>query len=245
MRHASSSPAATDRRSALLAASQAVALWPETMLQDGSPSQADPDEVIALEGDPADRLFLIVSGTVRLYKVMADGRRAIVRFLYPGEYFGYAADRHHRVSAEAVTAVQLRWWPRATVENRANRSPELQHWLAGLLDGDLRMALDHVLLLGRKTASERVASLVLDLLARSHLAQEFALPMSRLDMADHLGLTLETVSRVFSQLRNAKVIALPRPQHVRVLNVRQLARAAGEDEDIRLELAAAPRALAA
>jgi CRP-like cAMP-binding protein len=204
--------------------------WAASLPRDGSPAAAEPDEVIALEGEPADRVFVVTSGLVRLCKVLADGRRAIVRFLHPGDILGHASDRVHGVTAEAVGHVQMRWWPRASFENRASGSAELQRWLTRAVESELRSALDHMLLLGRKTASERVASLLLELMRRRAGASELELPMSRLDMADYLGLTLETVSRVFSQLRHSGVIALPRPQMVRVLSWAGLVRLAGDDD---------------
>jgi CRP-like cAMP-binding protein len=196
--------------------------------RDGSPASAEHDEVITLEGDPADRVFVVTRGTVRLCKVLADGRRAIVGFLHVGDLIGYSGDPTYRMTAEAVSDVQLRWWPRTTFNSRAIASTDLQRWLARAVERDLARALDHMLLLGRKTAAERVATLLVELMRRQAGRGELELPMSRLDMADYLGLTLETVSRVFSHLKQAKVIALPRPQTVRVLSVPALARWAGD-----------------
>ena len=198
---------------------------------DGHVVTAEIDEVIALEGDPAERVFVVLSGVVRLCKIMADGRRTIIRFLYPGDLLGPPNDLHYRLTAEAVTDVRLRCCPRGSFEARLAGSLDLQRWLAASVSRDLNHALNHMVLLGRKTATERVASMLLALARRNPGSADVYAPMSRLDMADHLGLTFETVSRVISQMRRDKIVALLRPQHIHLLNLAALRQMAGETAD--------------
>ncbi len=174
------------------------------------------------EGDPAEFIFNVTAGCVRLSKMMADGRRQITGFLFPGDFFGLAFDRSYTYSAEAVSNVQLCRFPRAKLEALLREFPKLEHRLLSMAANELVTAQDHMLMLGRKTAAERVASFLVSLARRAGRAgrreSPIELPMNRTDIADHLGLTIETVSRTFTQLRKAKLIDLGDAKHVTVLD---------------------------
>ena len=174
------------------------------------------------EGDPAEFIFNVTAGCVRLSKMMADGRRQITGFLFPGDFFGLAFDRSYTYSAEAVSNVQLCRFPRAKLEALLREFPKLEHRLLSMAANELVTAQDHMLMLGRKTAAERVASFLVSLARRAGRAgrreSPIELPMNRTDIADHLGLTIETVSRTFTQLRKAKLIYLGDAKHVTVLD---------------------------
>ncbi len=164
------------------------------------------------QGDSADWCYRVLSGCVRLVKLMEDGRRQISAFLLAGEQFGFDALDTHDFAAEAVTDVVLRRYPRRTVEALAEQQFALARRLRDLTAASLRAAHAQLVLLGRKTASERIASFLLDMDARLPARRSGALelPMSRTDMADYLGLTIETVCRVLAHLRRDGTIAVTR-----------------------------------
>lgn len=196
-------------------------------------STFQPNQMIFCEGDPATHIFEIAEGIVRLCRLLPDGRRAITGFLYPGDLTGISATLRHAFTAEAVTPVKLRRHARSHFEAAASRSPELSQRLFGIMRDEMSAALDQLLLLGRKTAHERVASFLLVVARRAsgiRTRSQVDLPMTRLDIADHLGLTLETVSRAFAKFKNDGLIALPTPHTVILLRPDLLCQLAGEDE---------------
>jgi CRP/FNR family nitrogen fixation transcriptional regulator len=150
------------------------------------------------ERDPADRLYEIVRGIVRTCRVLADGRRQIGAFYLPGETFGLTTRDEHVFAAEAVVDVHVLAIKRGTVAS-------LQLW--ELMQRELQAAQDRLHLL-IKTAPGRVASFLLEMAGRLQLDEEVELPMSRRDVADYLGLTIETVSRTLTQLERQSVISL-------------------------------------
>lgn len=196
----------------------------------GSPHRFTANEVIFLEGDAADEVQQVVAGVVRLSKLLADGRRAVLGFRYPGELLLPGLAERHGCSAEAVTEVVLRAGWRQALDAAAARSPELRHRLSALLWAELGAAHASLLRLGRMTAAERVASFLLTLGRGARAEGWIALPMSRLDIADHLGLTVETVSRVISQFRRRGLIALRGAHDVRLLRPAALRPLTGGDD---------------
>jgi CRP-like cAMP-binding protein len=168
-------------------------------------------ETIFSEGDEAKYSYKVVSGAIRLCKHLADGRRQIAGFVLPGEYCGFMHLDAHRFTAEATGDTVLIAYPQRQIESLAQQMPGVQRRLTGFLADRVRSMQDHVVLLGRLTARERVASLLLLLADRAGTEAQgpVALPMSRQDMADYLGLTIETVCRVLSDLKRMKVIELP------------------------------------
>jgi CRP/FNR family nitrogen fixation transcriptional regulator len=154
-----------------------------------------------------------VTGAVRTYKVLADGRRQIGAFHLPGDVFGLEAGEMHSFSAEAVVNSTIRVAKRAGIVALAARDANVAADLWTATARSLRGAQEHMLLLGRKSAEERVASFLLEMAGTSG-GEIIELPMSRQDIADYLGLTIETVSRTLTHLEEKAAIALPTSRRV-------------------------------
>jgi CRP/FNR family nitrogen fixation transcriptional regulator len=159
------------------------------------------------EKEPGDYFYKVIKGAVRTYKVLIDGRRQIGAFYLPGDIFGLDAGEEHLFSAEAVTAARILVIKRSTVVALAAWDHEVARQMWTLTGRELQRAQNHILLL-IKTAQERVASFLLEMAERMQ-GNEVALPMGRQDIADYLGLTIETVSRMLTQFENESAIALP------------------------------------
>src|ERR1700752_3422757 len=159
------------------------------------------DEEIYGEDEPAEYVYQVICGAVRTYKLLNDGRRQIGAFHLPGDVFGLDAGSTHRLTAEAIGDTTVRLVKRRSLETAAGSNVQVAHNLWTMTAGDLRHAEDHMLLLGRKTAMEKVATFLLEMDRRLAKAGMMALPMCRRDIGDYLGLTLETVARKLSQLR--------------------------------------------
>lgn len=185
---------------------------------------------IFAEGDPADHMFSLAVGTVKLYKLLPDGRRQITAFLFPGDFFGLAVEGNYAYTAEALTPVVLCRFPRRKLDGLLEDVPRIEKRLLGLAIDELAAAHDQMLLLGRKTAREKVASFLMMISRRAERRglppSPIALPMSRSDIADYLGLTIETVSRSLSQLKREGVIALPDTARASLMQVDELKRIA-------------------
>lgn len=171
-----------------------------------------PGQTAFSEGGPAEYLFNVTHGTIRLYKLLPDGRRQITGFLYPGDFLGLALNDAYICTAEAVDAVHLCRFPRRKLEVLVQETPRLEQRLLGMASNELIEAQDRMLLLGRKTAQEKVASFLLMISKRATKRGQpnnpIDLPMIRADIADFLGLTTETVSRTLTQLKTAGTIRL-------------------------------------
>lgn len=176
------------------------------------------DSEIFGEGEPADFVYRVISGAVRSYRILSDGRRQIGDFHMAGDLFGLEAGAEHLLGAEAICRAEILVCRRSALFALAARSPDIGQALWTETARELERAQSHLLLLGRKSASERVATLLLNLADRAPDSPEITLPMSRQDMADYLGLTIETVSRTFTQLQGDHVIALHGCRRVEVLN---------------------------
>lgn len=209
------------------AAATMVTAEPRLLEHLGTDRTLPAKHMIYMETDPAQEIFEVVSGTIKLYKLTPDGRRQITSFVYPGEVFGLADLGEYLHTAETVTPCVVQICNRARVTAAMDEDIGLTQRLAGAALSDLAAAQEHILLLGRKTATERLASFLINLAARSAGAgrddQPIDIPMSRLDIADYLGLTIETVSRTFGRLRAWQVIALDGASAVRILDRRRLA----------------------
>jgi CRP/FNR family nitrogen fixation transcriptional regulator len=164
------------------------------------------EEEIFGEDEPADYVYQVVRGAVRTYKLLSDGRRQIGSFHLAGDIFGLEYGAVHRVTAEALGATEVLLIPRRSLENSAKVDVQVARILWNVTAGELRHAEDHMLLLGCKTAMERVATFLLEMDRRLAAASMVALPMCRRDIGDYLGLTLETVSRALSQLHDQGVL---------------------------------------
>ncbi len=184
------------------------------------------EEEIYGEDEPAEFVYQVVRGAVRSYKLLSDGRRQIGAFHLPGDVFGLEAGTSHRLTAEAIIGTTVRIVKRSSLEHAAESDVEVTRRLWNITAGDLQHAENHMLLLGRKTAMERVAAFLLEMDRRLSAAGMMALPMCRRDIGDYLGLTLETVSRALSELHDrgildfsgARQIALRNRQHLRTMN---------------------------
>ncbi len=174
----------------------------------GSPFTYAREEEIFGQGEEAEYVYKIVSGAVRTCRILADGRRQINGFQVPGDLLGLEADATHRLTAEAVSDTTVLLLKRRQVEKVAAANAAIACKLWGLTAQSLRRAEDHMMLLGRRNALERVAAFLLDLDRRLGGTGLIELPMSRRDIADYLGLTLETVSRSVSQLQVEHALTL-------------------------------------
>lgn len=166
------------------------------------------DQEIYGEDEPAEYVFQVVRGAVRTYKLLADGRRQIGAFHLPGDVFGLESGASHRLAAEAILDTTLRLVRRRNLEQSAQSDVRVARDLWSITSGELLHAENHMLLLGRKTAMERVATFLLEMDRRLTKTGMIALPMCRRDIGDYLGLTLETVSRSLSDLQAKGVLGL-------------------------------------
>ena len=185
------------------------------------------------EGDDGVNLYAITSGVMRLSKMLKDGRRQVTGFLFPGDLMGFAFSGNYAYSADAVTSAELCRFPRARLNTLIEHSPELERRLLALASNELAAAQEHIVLLGRKNARERLASFLLALGRKSEEDPApdgyLSIPMTRADIADYLGLTIETISRVLAQFKEERLIDLPRPHQFRVLDLDRLKETSGDD----------------
>jgi len=158
------------------------------------------------EGEPADYVYRVKSGAVRGYKLLADGRRQISAFHLAGDIFGLENGNEHQFTAEAIIDTTVRLIKRHSLESVAENDAMVARNLLSMTMDNLQHAENHMLLLGRKTSQERVAAFLLEMDRRLTAAGVMVLPMSRRDIADYLGLTLETVSRVLSRLHELGIL---------------------------------------
>jgi CRP/FNR family nitrogen fixation transcriptional regulator len=175
------------------------------------------DEIYA-EGDDADYWYKVASGTVRICKLLADGRRHIAEFCFAGECFGLESTSEHGYGAEAVDDVIVMRFRRGAIEQLSDHNPMVARLWRDAMLRDLTSAHSRTLLLGRMTAPERVAAFLLEMFERRDRAKAVDLPMSRIDIADYLGLTIETVCRTLSAFRRDGIIAVANPQRIELLD---------------------------
>ena len=182
-----------------------------------APKRYDRDVEIFGQKEPADCLYKVVSGAVRTFSVLRDGRRHIAGFYLAGDFFGFEANGRHALSAEAICDAKLLVIKQSVLAVLAEHDKDIARRLRGMMGGELGRAQVHVTRL-IKTSSERVADFLLDMADRSPATNEIELPMSRQEIGDHLGLTFETVSRAFSKFEALAVIGLPSSRHVKLLD---------------------------
>ena len=175
------------------------------------------------ENEPADYLYKVVSGTVRTYKVLVDGRRQIGGFHLPGDMFGFESGDEHTFSAEAITDCKILVIKRIAVITLAARDNDVSQQMWALTARELQRVQDHSMVL-IKSAQERVASFLLEMAGRAAGGGAVELPMSRQDIADYLGLTIETVSRTLTQLEKTAAIELPTSRRIVLRNRSALSR---------------------
>jgi CRP/FNR family nitrogen fixation transcriptional regulator len=187
------------------------------------------DEEIYGEGEEAEFVYKVVAGAVRTYKLLSDGRRQIGAFHLPGDTFGFESNSMHRLSAEAISDTIVLVFSRRALECCATRSIDVARALWALTARSLDHAEDHMLLLGRKTAAERVAAFLLEMDQRMQPTGAIRLPMTRRDIGDYLGLTLETVSRALSHLRAEGTVELATARQITVQRHSKLRTLGSED----------------
>src|SRR5262245_54839941 len=175
------------------------------------------DAEIYRESSPASYLYKVVSGTVRTFKALSNGRRQIRAFYLPGDIFGVETGPEHAFSAEAIADAKLLVIDRKAVVALATRDNDVARQLWSLTSRELKHARNHVLLL-IQSAQERVAGFLLEMADRAPAGDEIELPMPRQDIADYLGLTIETVSRMMTHLEKGAAIALPTSRRVVLRN---------------------------
>lgn len=181
------------------------------------------------EGDSATYWYRVTSGVVRTCKLLPDGRRQIDDFLFAGDVFGLEASAEHKIGAEAVTNAAVVSYSRNRLDSMAQDDARLSARLLQMTLKQLDKAHGRLLLLGRKTAEEKLATFLLEMLDRSDARDAIDLPMSRTDIADYLGLTIETVSRTFSAFRRDGLVELPNAHRVFILDRHALEELTGDE----------------
>ena len=193
-----------------------------------------PQEHVFMQGDRLSGIYKVLKGTVICYRLMADGRRHIQSFVSGGEYLAISFAERHDVSAEALTDVEVLCTPRAAFDRYLEIDMQFRRGILTMMGSKLRSAREQALLLARKNAMERTASFLifLDERFRNPKTGYVDIRMSRCDIADYLGLTLETVSRMMNKLKQSGIIDLPQATRFTVCKRAQLIAMAGEVEGL-------------
>jgi CRP/FNR family transcriptional regulator, nitrogen fixation regulation protein len=189
----------------------------------GSQMKFGPNAEIFGEGEPAEHVYKVVTGAVRTYRILSDGRRQIGGFYLPGDIFGLEIGKEHQFSAEAINGVTVLVIRRSAIVSLAERDCEAACELWSFTGRELKRVQEHMLLLV-KSAQQRVASFLLEMSKRLAATDTIELPMSRQDIADYLGLTIETVSRTMTQLVSEQAIGLPSSRRIVLRNAGALRR---------------------
>ncbi len=177
-----------------------------------------PNEEIYAEEDATKCVYKVLSGAVRITRHLSDGRRHISAFYLPGEIFGFEPGAAHRFAAEAIADSRIAMVRRAQIEDAALRDPGVGRAMWDLAAQDLERLQEHMLLLGRRSAAQRVAAFLIELSERLNNRDTVDVPMSRTDIADYLGLTIETVSRTLTQFERDGLIEMPSARHIFIKN---------------------------
>jgi CRP-like cAMP-binding protein len=191
-------------------------------------------EFVFMEGDPTTNVYWLESGAVSLFKVLPDGRRQILGFAYPGDFVGLGAQGERLVSAQAIKPTRVRSISVAKLHKIAANDPDLSFKLYQALAAELAEARDLMLTTGHRSACERVAAFLLAMSRRNRRNGKdrtiVDLPMTRADIGDFLGLTIETVSRTLTKFKSRGLIDMPQSARLRLADMVGLERiAAGEE----------------
>lgn len=202
-------------------------------LATGRARTIDAREHLFCEGDRATHVYQVELGHICVFRIMPDGRRQVIDFAYPGDFVGLGALDVHIANAQATTRTRVRCIPIAVLHDVAGRDATLGRSLYEALSFELLAAREHLFTVSQCTATERVAAFLLALSRRNARRQEdpteIVLPMTRTDIADFLGLTIETVSRTLSKFRAEGVIEIEHCVLVSIRNAGALADAAAGD----------------
>lgn len=169
-----------------------------------------PNKEIYGQGEKAGALYQVEFGAVRVYRLLADGRRQISAFHLAGELFGFEADSHHHFFADAICSTGVRVF-------RLSADADIARAILPEALRCLSKTQEHLLVLGRQNAVERVAAFLVDMAERQGGLRQIDLPMQRTDIGDYLGLTIETVSRAFSKLKDSGIIKLRSSRRVELV----------------------------
>jgi CRP/FNR family transcriptional regulator len=203
----------------------------EQRLARASLRRVEAKEFVFAEGDPATHLYQVVTGAVALYKVLCDGRSQVLGFAYPGDLIGLGAQGEHVINAQATKPTRLRCLPLSALSQLAGQDPRLGFRLYEALASELAATRELLL-----CASARLVAFLLALSRRNARNGQdplvFDLPMTRTDIADFLGLTIETVSRTFTKLKLAALIDLPQSNRVRLIGIERLKSLEGNDAEV-------------
>lgn len=179
------------------------------------------------ENTVADHVYTLTAGAMRLFKLLPDGRRQIIGFALPGDFLGLTASQRYFYSTESIANSTLCRFKQADLAVLFRLFPQMQDRLLRMTSGELAAAQDQMMSLGRKEPVERVASFLANLTRRLRRFGDpgpcITLPMTRADIADYLGLTIETISRSFTKLKTARIIRLPSPERVFIADAARLA----------------------
>lgn len=191
-------------------------------------------KTIFSDGDDSEYSYKVIEGAARLSKMMLDGRRQIAEFALPGDMFGFEYGDTYALTAEAVTPVTVIRYHRTHIERLGDEFSDIRQELMAHLRHGWTSAQAHLVMLGRQTAKERVAAFLITLSTHRGLksGQSLNLPMGRQDIADYLGLTIETVCRTLTDLKVAHVIGIPDRHRIVIHNMNMLEElASGEDSE--------------
>jgi CRP-like cAMP-binding protein len=203
------------------ASSHDTLLGPDAVWPQGTVHTFDRDGAIFAEGDPARSWYRLVSGSLRVFRMLRDGRRHVSDFVFPGQFFGFEPGASHIHGAEAIEPASVVAYSCGRIEQRIAQDPAARQAIRQLLMDRLAQAQERIMLLGRLNATGRLAAFLLVMAQRRSKANPLGLvaelPMSRVDIADYLGLTVETVSRLFTALRGRGAIRLATPNRIEIL----------------------------
>ncbi|WP_197463189.1 Crp/Fnr family transcriptional regulator [Gluconobacter thailandicus] len=181
------------------------------------------------EGSPAHDFFVVTGGRVKIFTLLPDGRRQITGFAEGGDFLGLAASKSYAFGAEALGTAVLCRFPHASMQRLTARFPNLEHRLRQEASRELSLLQARMTLLGRKTARERLATFLMERIRLLDVACqetphqiEFDLPMPRTDIADYLGLTIETVSRVLSAFKREGLISIRNITHITIMQFERI-----------------------
>ena len=193
-------------------------------MQPATVRRVDSREHVFCEGDPRTHVFEVEEGAIVIYKVLPDGRRQVVSFAYPGDLIGLGATTEHTLNAQAASRAKVRCIAAQNLDEAAGRDPALAVKLYRAVSRELSETRSLLVSIGQQTALERVATFLFSLHKRAETRGDAAinLPMRRSDIADFLGLTIETVSRTFTKLRTMGVISVTHGTEVRVDDAEEL-----------------------
>lgn len=186
-------------------------------------------DVLISQGEPADNVFTVTEGMVRIYRLLSDGRRQLLGFALPGDFLGLSLAESYGFSADAVTDTVACSFPRKVFMAFAEQRPHLIRRLHEFASHELSLAQDQMVLLGRRSSEERLVVFLITMRDRlrrlGHISPTLPIPMGRQDIADYLGMTIETVSRTLTKLAKAKMIVVV-PDGIRLLRESELQRLA-------------------